>query len=201
MRHKIKLIIVDLYGVISKGSYKDICGFLAKEFKIPFEHVYNIVYHKYFSVAALGKMSEIDSFRLAVKELGLPIDWKLVRKLHYKNILDADKKAIKYCLDLQTKGFKILMLSKNTAPQFRYTIKALKLRKYFKHIVNTFDLGLPKASKQTMLWVCKKFQVKPEEIVFIDDQDFNLPEAKKLGVKTILYKNFVQFKKELSNYI
>jgi putative hydrolase of the HAD superfamily len=201
MNQKIKLIIIDLYGVISRGSYRDVCRYIARKYNIPFKHVYSVVYHKYFSAAALGKMSEADSFRLAIKELGLPINWKVVRKLHYINIIRVNKSSLNFCIGLQKQGYTILLLSKNTTPQFNYTVKNLNLRRYFKHIINTLDLGLPKASKQTMLWVCKKFNVKPAEIIFVDDQDFNLPEAKKLGVKTVQYKNFEQFRKEIRKHL
>ncbi len=43
----------------------------------------------------------------------------------------------------------------------------------------------------------KKFKIKPEEIVYADDQDSNLKDARKLGIKTILVRNFSKFKKEL----
>jgi HAD superfamily hydrolase (TIGR01509 family) len=197
----INLIIIDLYGVISRGSYRDVCRFITRKYRVPYKRVYNVVYHKYFSAAALGKMSEADSFRLAIKELNLPIDWETVRKLHYKNIIKLNKPALNFCIKLQKQGYTILLLSKNTAPQFNYTVKKLHLKSYFKNIVNTLNIGLPKASKKTMLWVCKKFRAKPKEIIFADDQDFNLPEAKKMGIKTIYYKNFRQFKKEIKRYL
>ena len=39
---------------------------------------------------------------------------------------------------------------------------------------------------------------KPEECAFIDDQKENVTAAKKLGMHGIHYRNFTQFKKELS---
>ena len=86
------------------------------------------------------------------------------------------------------------MLSKNTPGQFKETIKQFKIRNTFKNLINTYDLKLPKASVKTIRFVLKKFKVRPEEVIMIDDQAFNLVEPKKLGVKTILYKNFGKMK-------
>jgi FMN phosphatase YigB (HAD superfamily) len=73
----------------------------------------------------------------------------------------------------------------------------MHIRRYFKNYLNTYQLGYDKSSPKTIKWVLKKIKVKLEEVVMVDDQNFNLVEPKKIGVKTILYKNFPDFEKEL----
>ena len=162
--------------------------------------MYQIIYHKYFSPAALGKITEQQSFELPIKELELKETWQELRKKH----LSFQKKNVpvfNYILKLQKAGFTVLLLSKNTPEQFKEALLKIGTRKYFKNIINTFDLKLLKSSAETIKYILKKFKVKPEETIMIDDQDFNLVEAKKLGVKTIYYKNFKQFKKEMDSYL
>jgi HAD superfamily hydrolase (TIGR01509 family) len=60
---------------------------------------------------------------------------------------------------------------------------------------------LPKASGKTIRYLAKKFRVKFSEIIYIDDQAENLTAARKLGAKTILYKNFNQFKKDFNKFL
>ena len=67
-------------------------------------------------------------------------------------------------------------------------------------MINTWELGLPKASRKTINVITKRFKVKPSEIIYIDDQESNLVEARKMGIKTIFYQNFKQFKKEFDRY-
>ena len=94
------------------------------------------------------------------------------------------------------------MLSKNTRSQFVATKKKFpEVWQSFDKVINTWELGLPKASKKTILTIAKIFKVKPSEIVYIDDQRNNLIEPRKMGVKTIFYQNFEQFKKELNKYL
>lgn len=196
----IKLIIFDYYGVTTKGSYRETCEWLSKKYKIRYEKIYEVVYHKYFSAAALGKISERESLLGPIREFGLKETPESIMKKHI-SFQVPNKPVVNLMLKLQKQGYKILILSKNTPPQFKAALKKMNTRRYFKNIINTYDLKLPKASKVTMQYVFKKFKVKPQEVIYIDDQNFNLPEAKKLGVKTIYYKNFGAMKKQLDKYL
>ena len=191
-----KLVIVDLYGIISLGSFWDITHWLAKKFKRKPHGIYDVLYHKYFNAAALGKIGERELFTKALDDLDIDADWRAVRDKHLTYQV-PNKPAIELCKRLQKDGYTVLLLSKNIPSHMRHTIRAFGLQKYFKHITNTYDLSLPKASKRTMLWALKRFRVKPSEVVFCDDQDFNLVEAKKMGIRTVLYKNVRQFKTDL----
>lgn len=196
MKSKIKLIIVDLYGVMTTGNYHNICAWLAKKYHRQESDVYRVVYHKYFNLAAVGKITEREAFVWALRDLKMDENWKEIRTRHIAYLL-LNKEVFRYILSLQKRGFKILLLSKNVPSQFQDIVAKYRLRKYFKNIINTYDLGLPKASKETIEYVLNKFKVKPQEVVYIDDQNFNLPIAKKIGIKTILYKNFKETKKKL----
>lgn len=199
-RDKIGLVIVDFYGVMTRGSYKDTCQWLSKKYGISYKKLYEIIYHKYFSRATLGKITEKESFELPIKELGLRETWQQLRKKHLSFQI-LNKPVFDFCRQLQRKGFKILLLSKNTPPQFEYAMRKMKIRRDFKNIINTFDLKFPKASPKTISVILKKFRLRPEEVVMTDDQDFNLAAPKRLGVKTILYKNFLQFKRDLLKFL
>ncbi|MBI4049534.1 MAG: HAD-IA family hydrolase [Candidatus Doudnabacteria bacterium] len=200
MNKKMKLIIVDYYGVLTRGSYRETCMWLAKKYKIPYAKLYDVIYYKYFNQAAMGKISEKKSLEGPIQELGLNETPESILKKHI-SFQVTNKSVFKLMFKLQKEGYKILILSKNTPPQFKAALKKLGTRKYFRNIINTFDLRLAKGSKKTMQFVLRKFKVKPQQAVFIDDQDFNLIEAKKMGVKTIHYQGFRDFQKKLSKYL
>ncbi len=46
--------------------------------------------------------------------------------------------------------------------------------------------------------VLNSLKINPEESVFIDDKEKNLIFSKKLGINTILFKDYNQLKEELS---
>jgi FMN phosphatase YigB (HAD superfamily) len=198
--NKIKLVILDAYGVTLTGGYPPTCQFLAKKFKMDWRHIYAIIYIKYFNQAAERKITQQVAWELAIKELNLPISVKEVKKIHYR-LMGLNKKVIDYVQKTADPSTKILLLSKNTRSQFADVNKKVGFRKHFKYVMNTWELNLPKASEKTIRYLAKKFRVKFSEIIYIDDQAENLTAARKLGAKTILYKNFNQFKKDFSKVI
>ena len=185
---------------MTRGSYKETCRYLSQKYGDKYDDIYNIVYHKYFSMAAVGKIKESKFLQAAMDELGYPISGQALLKKHL-TFQTLNKSVFNYCLKLQGQGYVIVLLSKNTPQQFSMVLKKMNIRKYFKNIINTFDLKMAKSSPQVLRYVMKKYQVKASEILMVDDQDFNLKAPKKLGAQTILYKNFPQMKRGVESLI
>ena len=196
----IKLIIFDFNGVLAYGNYHTLANWLAKKYRQKETKIYQILYHKWFNQAAEGKITERYFFEQAFKELGFPLNWRIARK-KYMDAVTPNTPLINYLVKLQKEGCKILVLSKNVPSQFNEGIKKCGIKKHFKDVINTFNLNLPKASKATMLYILKRYKVGPKEVVFVDDQDFNLIEAGKLGINTVVYTNLAQLKKKFKNWL
>ncbi len=195
--NKVKLIIFDVYGVLLHGGYRDTCKYLAKKYKRDWEELYNVIYKFYFNKATMREISQTEAWQKSLKDLQIPISVEEIKKIHY-DLVSYNKNIFNFINKIKN-NYKILLLSKNTREQFSYMISHIPIVKktFGKNIVNTWEYNLPKASEETMLMVCKRFKVCPEEIVYIDDQEENLEKAKAMGIKTILYRNFDQFKKDI----
>lgn len=199
-KNKIKLIIFDTYGAVLSRGYPDTIGVLAKKFNRNKQELYEVIYKKYFNLAAERKITQKQAWQRPVKELNLPISWQELWQLHL-GLFKINQPVFQIAKKLRPE-YTTLMLSKNTRSQFAACKKKFpQVWKGFDKVINTWELGLPKASKKTILEVAKRFKVKPTEMLFIDDQKNNLIEPKKMGVKTIFYQNFNQFKQELKKYI
>ncbi|MCX6794447.1 MAG: HAD hydrolase-like protein [Candidatus Falkowbacteria bacterium] len=195
MDKKIKLIIIDLYGVMSFGSYQDTCRWLARKYDLDYKECYRIVYHKYFCRAAAGKISEAESFNLAAKELKIKESGSELRAKHL-SFQRLNRPIYNLAIKLKKTGYKILLLSKNTPAQFKHVVEKFKLYDHFK-IINCYYFRMDKKSPGMMKYILKKYKLTPAEVLMTDDQDFNLTYAKKIGVKIILYKDFSSFKKQI----
>lgn len=198
MKKNIKLIIVDLYGVMTRGNYWDTCRYLAKKYKLDVNYLYDIVYHKYFHDACLGKISEEDFFSNIIRDLNLKETYMGLRKKHMS--FQKLNKSVFNLVSRLRKDYQILLLSKNVPSQFNEMVDRHELGKYF-DVINTFSLQLDKKDPKVIKHVLKKYGVRPEEAIMIDDQEFNLTAPKKLGVKTIHYTNFIKFKKDIYGII
>lgn len=64
----------------------------------------------------------------------------------------------------------------------------------------SFKVGSNKPDLPIYRLLLKKLKMQPYEIVFIDDSLECLTPAKKLGMKTILYKNNSQLIRDLKKY-
>lgn len=149
---KIKLLIVDFHGVITNGSYKEICQWIADKYAYDYDYVYKVVYHKHFTDATLGKISEKESFQRVVTDLNLKESWQALRKKHlsYQRL---NKHSFNLFSTLQDQGYTVLLLSKNTREQFRDILKKFGIRAHFQNIFNTLDLKQPKGSRKTIAYV------------------------------------------------
>ena len=201
MKHKIKLIIFDAYGVILSGGYPLTSKWLVKKFGGNWQEIYAVIYKKYFNLAAEKKITQQAAWVEAIKELGLPITVAELKRNHYR-LMGVNRRVLSVVERLKN-NYSVLLLSKNTRGQFA-DINHLfpELKKTFgKNIINTWEYNLPKASKETLNMVFSRYSVKPDEVVYIDDQDSNLEPARQMGVKTILYTDFSSFIKQLNNYL
>lgn len=197
----IKLIIFDAYGVCLTGGYMETAKFLAKKFKREAKEIYTVLYTKYFNLAAEKKITQQAAWERGIKELSLPLSANRAKKIHY-DLMGLNKKTLELARELKN-NYQILLLSKNTRSQLKdINDRFPRLKKVFgQNIINTWEYGLPKASRKTIKYILNKHGVAPGEVVYTDDQEQNLLAASELGVHTILFKTFAQFKKELNQIL
>ncbi|KAF8332327.1 HAD-like domain-containing protein [Cantharellus anzutake] len=60
------------------------------------------------------------------------------------------------------------------------------LRDLFDDFIDSSQVGMRKPEPEFFLYACKKHNLKPEEVVMLDDLGINLKAARTLGMKTIL---------------
>ncbi len=201
MKQKIKLVIFDAYGVVLSGGYPLTSKWLAKKFNMDWQKIYAVIYKKYFNLAAEKKITQQDAWLKTIEELNLPIMAAELKKNHYR-MMAANNRVLSMVSRLK-RVYHVLLLSKNTRGQLSdINHKFPQVKKAFgNNIINTWEYNLPKASTETMKMVFSRFAVRPNEVVYIDDQDSNLEPARQMGVHTILYVDFNSFLKQLNNYL
>src|SRR3990167_5480674 len=89
---------------------------------------------------------------------------------------------------LKKQGYKVAVLS----DQWFLSKEALmpeKLYKNFDEIMVSCDVEIRKPNKKIYQLSVKKLNFSPKEILFIDNQKWNILPAKKLGMNTILFKS------------
>jgi len=127
-------------------------------------------------------------------------------KLTKEKLLELIEKTVKINLKtvdlihkLKKNNYNLIILSNNNEP----TVELI--RNKYKYIIDLFnktyfsnELNLIKPDKEIFKYVIKELDIKPKEIIFIDDKEENIKSAENLGIRSILYSSTEELIKELN---
>jgi epoxide hydrolase-like predicted phosphatase len=104
--------------------------------------------------------------------------------------------VVSVVLNLKENGYNLAVLSNTILCHAEY-IKKLGLYEIFDEVFLSYEAGMRKPEPEIYIYALKKLELKPEEVIFIDNQIENTEAAEKLGIKSILFENADQLKEEL----
>ena len=91
------------------------------------------------------------------------------------------------------KNYRIILLTNYTVALTWRLKKKFRIAHYFDRIFNSVDIGITKPDPKIFKHFLKTIKAKAGECLFVDDQKKNIGAAKKLGFKTIWFKNNREF--------
>ncbi len=68
---------------------------------------------------------------------------------------------------------------------------------FYDEIISADETGYAKPNPKIFEEALRRLGAKPEECIFVDDTEDNVEAARMLGMKVILYRDFVAFRAEL----
>ncbi len=198
-KDEIKAIIFDVGGVLALGKNnlsstqkfartKGVHEYVAKKLKISLDQWFDSIDSNY-SGAIEGKISgekaiEIISSGVKISKENLK---KIIKKA-YRNHFKQNKQLFELVFNLKRMGYKIAVLSDQWMVS-REAIMPEKLYDGFDEVIISYEVGFRKPNPKIYKLILKRLKLSARNCVFIDDQSWNLKPAKKLGMKTILFKN------------
>jgi len=195
---KIKAIIFDIGGVLQLGDYSKepirghqilgVHNYIAKKLKIPLDHYFDSLDTAY-AKSIEGTISEEQITKTIAKNLEISV--KKLRQLFgqaYKLNFKLNKELISSAINLRKQGYKISVLSDQWYVS-KNSLVISGIKKNFKPLIISCDVGLRKPNPKIYRLLIKKAKLKPNEILFIDNREWNMPPALKLGIRTILFKD------------
>ena len=99
------------------------------------------------------------------------------------------------------KKYKIAILSNFSSGLENLLKDFFNIYHLFDVIVSSYNLKISKPNPKIYLHTLEKLNVKADEAVFIDDKERNIKAAEALGIKSILFQDFEQFKKDLNEIL
>lgn len=196
----IKAIIFDFDGPIITGNNKEI--YKSHEIKHSFEAgSLGKLMDKYYHGANLAEYETIFEFyektkpsiNLAPEELNNIL-------LEVYSTVRVRPEMIGYIEELKKK-YKIAILSNFNSKLENLLKNIFKIYHLFDVVVNSYNLKISKPNSKIYLHTLEKLNVKANEAVFTDDKERNTKAAEELGIKSIVFQNFDQFKKDLDKIL
>lgn len=141
-----------------------------------------------------GKISERRYWRLCEKSLGIRLDAQKMSQTVLESFKEQ-KPVISLVKKLRSK-YRVLLLSDMPSEWMDWLEKKFGISKNFDDVFVSGYMGAAKPKSLIYKKMLQKTGLKQSECVFIDDRWQNLEYPKKIGMKTILFENVVQLRRE-----
>ncbi len=207
LKMKIKALIFDVGGVLQLGKkpleyYKGkphslgVHEYISRKLKISLDQYFDSVDTAY-TKSIEGEISEKKALKIMARNLKTTSKkLKEFYKQAYKENFKLNKELLKFAFKKKKQGYKIAILS----DQWYLSKKALVLKDFYNKFDATIvscDVGVRKPNPGIYKLTLKKLRLSAKETIFIDNQEWNIKPAEKLGMKTVLFKNNKQAIREI----
>jgi FMN phosphatase YigB (HAD superfamily) len=182
----IKAIVFDLGGVLFQEGKSVAIEKLFKEKGYDKNAVLNIIKSPESFDLRAGLINDEKFWNFAQKKLSKGYDAITVKNYWYDGYI-LDENIFNLVKKLHGK-YKLFIFSGNIKSRVEYLEKKYNFRKYFDLEVYSYDYHLNKPQKEFVDVLIEKSGLNPQEMIFIDDNEEVLEPAKKLGIKTAIYK-------------
>ena len=133
-----------------------------------------------------GLIPDEDFWQWAEQQLPSNYDSRLIRREWYNGYI-LDNEVYDLVASLRNK-FRIIAFSGNIKSRVAFLEEKYHFRHLFDIEVYSFDFHMTKPEREFVQVMIEKSAVRPEEIVYIDDNESYAEPARDLGVNVVIYQ-------------
>ena len=100
--------------------------------------------------------------------------------------------TVEWVKGLKEKGYHLYILSNYAKYTYEKTSHKMEFLPYMDGVVFSYRCKLIKPEKEIYEYICKTYELKPEESVFLDDRKDNVEAARNMGMHGIVFENYAQ---------
>ena len=196
MSSNLPTVILDLGGVYFSDGTARAINIISDKYSLDRQNVADIFRKEVGKMYRENKLTMEEFWREAKKKWHIEESTdKLAQIWHEGYIPVEDVKKI--VIQLKTKGVEVLYLSGSTQERVRYLEEKYHFLQYFDDGVFTFNVRVRKPDSIPYQCILKKAKNYSGDCIFVDNSPEYLVPARELGMKTILYTNPNDLRKNL----
>lgn len=182
----IRTVAVDLGGVLFSEGKSVALAKLATEHGYERKLVGAILSSPKSILLRKGLLSDADFWRWAQQQLPSNYDSGLIRQEWYNGYV-LDEEVYSLVANLRKK-YSIIAFSGNIQSRVDYLEDKYHFRHLFDIEVYSFDFHMTKPEREFVEVMIKKSAVRPDEILYIDDNDSYAQPARERGVNVVIHR-------------
>jgi len=196
----IKAITFDLDGVYFINGKSNFIANLEKK-GIPKEEAVRVFLksNEMNKLYKEGKMTDQEFWSFAIKEWELNLSAEEAIKILIDGY-EVNNEVVEIVKALRKKDYKTCICSNNFPARINGLQKRFSFLDNFDAVTLSYEVGATKPSIKIFQDLVSKTKVRPEEIIFADDNEQNLAGAKEVGIQIFFYEGFDKFLEELRKF-
>jgi putative hydrolase of the HAD superfamily len=144
----------------------------------------------------LGKLTDDEFWSWAIEQWNLDISVKEIIDLMIKGY-EVNSKVEEVARKARNNDYVTLICSNNFPARINGLQDRFGFLENFDIAVYSYEVGIAKPDKRIFEALVKRSGVKPNEIVFADDDNKKISGAKEVGIQAFLYEGFDKFVEKL----
>lgn len=194
----IDIIVFDLGGVVFTNGTKRLARFISETYHKDYDTVYQFLnYSDWGNAYREGTITRDDFWKAFEEQFDIHNDIDMIEQKWF-DVYEVVEDTKQIVLELSQK-YKVYFLSDNVKERVEAAEKKYGFQKWFEGGIYSHDVGVRKPKPAIYRLMLQKIGVSPEQTLFIDDKEINLPPARELGMQTLLFINATKLREDLRN--
>lgn len=195
----IKAVFFDLDGVLVK-EYCYYSKIFREKFGVPEKEFYQIMLDNKMIQRTKKDGSNFKLFSDLIKKYNVKITEDEFFEAWLTNFRSIDE-VVEFAKKLKNEGLIIGVLSDNFLERAEYFRTKIDWFKIFNYTQFSSDYGNTKHDRKFFEILLENIELKPEEVIFTDDDPENIEVTKSVGIHGITFESLDQLKEEVDNLL
>ena len=196
----ISAVIFDFGGVLAEEGFREGIKAIGKGKGLDPENFYSISGELVYQMGYITARSDEPSYWNAVREkTGVKGDDKEFREEILKRF-KLRPEMMEVVEKIKSSGLTVAILSDQTN-WLDELDQRTPFHHHFDYVFNSFHLKKTKRDSSIFRDVCDLLDVRPKEILFVDDNLENVKRATRQGLRTIHFKSALEFRMEIDKFV